>query len=73
MKHRAKQTAVAILTLFILVLTSCDTEFSNPNNPTEDVIFESKEGLYALSIGLSQYFTAGPTIQNSFVASGRRP
>ena len=62
MKHRAKQTAVAILTLFILVLTSCDTEFSNPNNPTEDVIFESKEGLYALSIGLSQYFTAGPTI-----------
>ncbi len=57
MKHRAKQTVVAILTLFILVLTSCDTEFSNPNNPTEDVIFESKEGLYALSIGLNQYFT----------------
>lgn len=57
MKHRAKQTVVAIFTLFMLVLTSCDTEFSNPNNPTEDVIFESKEGLYALSIGLNQYFT----------------
>ncbi len=57
MKHRAKQTSVAIFALFMLVVTSCDTDFFNPNNPTEDVIFESKEGLYALSIGLNQYFT----------------
>ncbi|MFQ5636396.1 MAG: RagB/SusD family nutrient uptake outer membrane protein [bacterium] len=57
MKHRAKQTIVAIFALFVLALTSCDTDFVNPNNPTEDVIFESKEGLFALSIGLNQYFT----------------
>lgn len=57
MKHRAKQAGVAIFALFMLVLTSCDTDFFNPNNPTEDVIFDSKEGLYALSIGLNQYFT----------------
>lgn len=56
MKHRAKITIAAISALIILVLTSCDTNFFNPNNPTEDVIFESKEGLYALSIGLNQYF-----------------
>jgi hypothetical protein len=57
MKHRKNQAIVAIFALFMLVLTSCDTKFFNPNNPTEDVIFESKEGLYALSIGLNQYFT----------------
>ena len=48
MKHRPKKTIVAILALFILALTACDTEFFNPNNPTEDVIFESKDGLFNL-------------------------
>ena len=62
MKHRAKCTIVAIFALFMLVVTSCDTDFSNPNNPTEEVILNSKEGLYALSIGLNQFFTAGSAI-----------
>jgi len=57
MKHKEKMTIVAIFALFILVLTSCKTDFFNPNNPTEDVIFESKNGLFALSIGMNQYFT----------------
>ena len=57
MKYRAKKTIVAIFAFFILVLFSCDTDFFNPNNPTEDVIFESKNGLFALSIGMNQYFS----------------
>jgi hypothetical protein len=57
MKHRAKQAIVAIFAIFMPVLTACESDFFNPNNPTEEVIFDSKEGLYALSIGLNQYFT----------------
>ena len=57
MEYRAKLGFVATLALFMLLVTSCESEFTNPNNPTEDVIFDSKEGLYALSIGLNQYFT----------------
>ncbi len=57
MNHRPKKTIVAIFAFFLVAIFSCETEFFNPNNPTEDVIFESKDGLYALSIGLNQYFT----------------
>jgi len=57
MKYKPKKTIVAILAFCLLAISSCETEFFNPNNPTEDVIFESKDGLYALSIGLNQYFS----------------
>ena len=57
MKYRIKKTMLAIFALLLLILVSCETDFFNPNNPTEDVIFDSKNGLYALSIGLNQYFS----------------
>lgn len=57
MKYRAKNPIVLVFVFFMLLITACETDFLNPNNPTEDVILESKEGLYALSIGLNQYFT----------------
>ena len=57
MKYRAKNPIVLVFAFFMLLITACETDFLNPNNPTEDVILESKEGLYALSIGLNQYFT----------------
>jgi starch-binding outer membrane protein, SusD/RagB family len=54
---RLKKTILAILALLLFVLASCKTDFSNPNNPTEDVIYDSKTGLYALCIGLNQFFS----------------
>ena len=57
MKFKIKQGSVTILALLMLLLTACEQEFTNPNNPTEDVVFGSKEGLYALSIGLNQYYS----------------
>jgi len=57
MKHRAKYAVIALFALLTVVITSCKTDFPNPNNPTEEVIFSSKEGLFAISIGLKQYFT----------------
>ncbi len=57
MNFKIKQASVVIFTLFMLVITSCKSDFSNPNNPTEEVVFDSKEGLFAISIGINQYFT----------------
>ncbi len=45
--------------LFALMLTlnSCDKDFVNPNSPTEEVVLNTKDGLYAISIGLNQYYS----------------
>ncbi len=57
MKYRTHKAFIVCITLMGLMLTACETDFLNPNNPTEDVIFGSKDGLYALAIGLNQYYT----------------
>ena len=57
MAYRKNKIILAILALSMLMAVSCETNFVNPNNPTEEVIFGSKDGLYALAIGLNQYFT----------------
>ncbi len=36
---------------------ACETEFENPNNPTEDVVLGTKDGLFALAIGIRQYYS----------------
>lgn len=45
-----------LLAVFFLS-TSCETEFENPNNPTEDVVLGTKDGLYALAVGIRQYYS----------------
>ena len=54
---RLKKTILAFFAVLLFVLASCKTDFLNPNNPTEDVIYDSKTGLYALCIGLNQFFS----------------
>ncbi len=39
------------------LFTACDTEFENPNNPTEDVVLGTKGGLFALATGIRQYYS----------------
>jgi hypothetical protein len=39
------------------LFTACDTEFENPNNPTEDVVLGTKEGLFALATGIRQFYS----------------
>ncbi len=41
----------------MLMLASCDKDFVNPNSPTEEVVLNTKDGLYAISIGLNQYYS----------------
>lgn len=45
-----------MLALCMLILTACETDFPNDNNPTEEVILTTKDGLFAHAIGLNQYF-----------------
>lgn len=39
------------------MFTACDTEFANPNNPTEEVVLNTKDGLFALAVGIRQYYS----------------
>ncbi|MEA1875604.1 MAG: RagB/SusD family nutrient uptake outer membrane protein [Bacteroidota bacterium] len=51
---------VKIFGLILLVgvmLTACQKEFPNVNAPSDDQIFNDKDGLIAASIGLVQHFT----------------
>ena len=43
-----------------LGVTSCETDFDNPNAATEDQTFNSREGIFAAAVGLQQlYSTTG--------------
>jgi len=51
---------IAIALIGILSLQSCETDFPNPNAPTEEQALTSREGLLALSIGIRNlYSTTG--------------
>ncbi len=43
--------------IFSLFTISCDSDFPNPNNPTEEIILGTKDGLFALSVGINQYYS----------------
>ena len=44
----------------ILALSSCETDFENPNSATAEETFSSREGILAASVGLQQlYSTSG--------------
>ena len=41
----------------LLALTACDTDFSNPNNPTDEQVLNSRAGLISLSIGVKSLYS----------------
>lgn len=58
MKNNRKINIVVVVSLICgLLITGCETDFPNPNNPTEKLAIETKEGLFALAIGLRQYYS----------------
>ena len=55
---------INIKTLFVLVLlvtgVACETDFDNPNAPTDEQTYSSREGILAASVGMQQlYSTTG--------------
>lgn len=57
MKHIKFYTIIGALLIGSSLFTACDTEFENPNNPTEDVVLGTKGGLFALATGVRQYYS----------------
>lgn len=57
-KYRTIKLLFAIIT--VLALSSCETDFDNPNAATAEETFSSREGILAASVGLQQlYSTSG--------------
>ncbi|GMN09333.1 hypothetical protein MTsPCn9_02110 [Croceitalea sp. MTPC9] len=61
MKHNSiYKTVTMVMSAILLVLTSCETDFDNPNSATADQTFSSREGILAAAVGMQQlYSTTG--------------
>ncbi|WP_420399711.1 RagB/SusD family nutrient uptake outer membrane protein [Flagellimonas sp.] len=57
MKNIKIYTIVGAFLVVAGLFVACDTEFENPNNPTEDVVLQTKDGLFALATGIRQYYS----------------
>jgi hypothetical protein len=57
MKNIKIFTIIAVLLTGSVVFTACETEFENPNNPTEEVVLGTKAGLFAIATGIRQYYS----------------
>ncbi|SDR94129.1 hypothetical protein [Gramella sp. MAR_2010_147] len=60
MKNTYIRTKYLILGLLGILITSCETDFENPNEATSEQTYSSREGILAASVGLQQtYATTG--------------
>lgn len=51
---------ILLTALLVLTTVSCNTEFENPNSPTNQQILNSRDGLLSLAVGIRQlYSTSG--------------
>ncbi len=69
MKNSTTYKFLVILLISSCLFTGCETEFENPNNPTEEVVLGTKDGLFALSIGIRQYYSTA-TLRQIIEAPG---
>lgn len=58
--YRYNTYKLMFLLTTVLALTSCETDFENPNAATSDQVFSSREGILAATIGMQElYSTSG--------------
>ena len=57
MKKIKTYKIASILFIISCSFIACETEFENINNPTEEVVLKTKKGLFALAIGIRQYYS----------------
>ncbi|MBC8768950.1 RagB/SusD family nutrient uptake outer membrane protein [Arenibacter sp. BSSL-BM3] len=54
------KTKAITLLMTVVAISSCETDFDNPNAATDDQVFSSREGILAATIGMQQlYSTTG--------------
>lgn len=55
-----KSKIILLIAIMLLSTVSCNTEFENPNSPTNQQILNSRDGLLSLAVGIRQlYSTSG--------------
>ncbi|WP_285653473.1 hypothetical protein [Allomuricauda sp. NBRC 101325] len=58
--YRYNTYKLMFLLTTVLAITSCETDFDNPNAATSDQVFSSREGILAATIGMQElYSTSG--------------
>ena len=51
--------AITSLALTLVILSGCEKNFTDPNNASSDVVFNSVRGITGVAIGLQRTYTAG--------------
>lgn len=61
MKNKYKIYSILLFSMIIgLLVSSCETDFNNPNAATADQAFSSRDGILAVTVGMQQlYSTSG--------------
>jgi hypothetical protein len=61
MKNISKNKLIfSLITIALMALTSCETDFDNPNAATSEEAYSSREGILAAAVGMQQlYSTTG--------------
>ena len=61
MKNISKNKLIfSLITIALMALTSCETDFDNPNAATSEETYSSREGILAAAVGMQQlYSTTG--------------
>ncbi|WP_142784764.1 RagB/SusD family nutrient uptake outer membrane protein [Changchengzhania lutea] len=57
MKNIKIYAIVSVLLIGSGLFTACETDFENPNSPTENLVLKTKGGLFALATGIRQYYS----------------
>ena len=71
-KRLIKNTCKVMLIGVILVVSSCQKNFTNPGAATSGSVLSSVNGLTGVAIGLQNWYTAGRggLVYNTITASG---
>lgn len=56
-KHRFTKVKLMFLLTTTLAITSCETEFENPNAATDTEVFTTREGIFAVAIGMQEVYS----------------
>jgi len=60
MKKIINKTKISLALILLFSISSCETDFPNPNSPSSDFVLNTKDGLNTLVVGIRQlYSTTG--------------
>ncbi|WP_037318293.1 RagB/SusD family nutrient uptake outer membrane protein [Salegentibacter sp. Hel_I_6] len=48
---------LSLVSLLVIISWSCETDFENPNQATDEQTYSSREGIFAASIGMQQLYS----------------